>query len=146
MKHPDPQVRQDADDLVQLMTPILKAYLTDSASEAANLGVQTMGGHGFIKEWGMEQLVRDSRIAQLYEGTNGIQALDLTGRKLGAHFGRYLRSFFHPVAAFWKKTRRTQRWRNQWPTAEGCWHFAANHRDVGAKRHERPRRNRGSVK
>ena len=105
MKHPDPQVRQDADDLVQLMTPILKAYLTDSASEAANLGVQTMGGHGFIKEWGMEQLVRDSRIAQLYEGTNGIQALDLTGRKLGAHFGRYLRSFFHPVAAFLEENK-----------------------------------------
>ena len=100
LKHPDPQVRQNSDDLVQLMTPILKAYLTDSASEAANLGVQTMGGHGYIKEWGMEQLVRDSRIAQLYEGTNGIQALDLTGRKMGAHFGRYLRSFFHPVSSF----------------------------------------------
>ena len=99
-KHPDPQVRQDNDDLVQLMTPILKSYLTDAGSEAANLGVQVMGGHGYIKEWGMEQLIRDSRIAQIYEGTNGVQALDLAGRKLGAHYGRYLRSFFHPVTEF----------------------------------------------
>ena len=100
VKHSDPQVRQDADDFVQLMTPIIKSYMTDAGSEAANLGVQTMGGHGYIQEWGMEQLIRDARIAQIYEGTNGIQALDLAGRKLGAHFGRYLRSFFHPVSAF----------------------------------------------
>ena len=93
-------MRQDADDFVQLMTPIIKSYMTDAGSEAANLGVQTMGGHGYIQEWGMEQLIRDARIAQIYEGTNGIQALDLAGRKLGAHFGRYLRSFFHPVSAF----------------------------------------------
>ncbi|MGB1147069.1 MAG: acyl-CoA dehydrogenase family protein, partial [Alphaproteobacteria bacterium] len=90
LKHADPAVRQDADDFVQLMTPIIKAYMTDTGFEAANLGVQTMGGHGYIEEWGMEQLVRDARIAQIYEGTNGIQALDLAGRKLGAHFGRYL--------------------------------------------------------
>ena len=100
LKHADPAVRQDADDFVQLMTPIIKAYMTDTGFEAANLGVQTMGGHGYIEEWGMEQLVRDARIAQIYEGTNGIQALDLAGRKLGAHFGRYLRSFFHPVSQF----------------------------------------------
>ena len=100
VKHSDAQVRQDADDFVQLMTPIIKSYMTDAGSEAANLGVQTMGGHGYIQEWGMEQLIRDARIAQIYEGTNGIQALDLAGRKLGAHFGRYLRSFFHPVSAF----------------------------------------------
>ena len=100
LKHADPAVRQDADDFVQLMTPIIKAYMTDTGFEAANFGVQTMGGHGYIEEWGMEQLVRDARIAQIYEGTNGIQALDLAGRKLGAHFGRYLRSFFHPVSQF----------------------------------------------
>jgi Acetyl-CoA dehydrogenase C-terminal like/Acyl-CoA dehydrogenase, C-terminal domain len=59
-----------------------------------------MGGHGYIREWGMEQLVRDVRITQLYEGANGIQALDLVGRKLSAHYGRLLRAFFHPVMAF----------------------------------------------
>jgi alkylation response protein AidB-like acyl-CoA dehydrogenase len=99
-KHPDPGTRQSADDLIALMTPIIKAYFTDQGSACANLGVQVMGGHGYIREWGMEQLVRDVRITQLYEGANGIQALDLVGRKLGAHYGRLLRAFFHPVMAF----------------------------------------------
>ncbi|HSA83241.1 MAG TPA: acyl-CoA dehydrogenase C-terminal domain-containing protein [Geminicoccaceae bacterium] len=99
-KDPDPAARQAADDLVALMTPIIKAYFTDQGSVVANLGVQIMGGHGYIREWGMEQLVRDARITQLYEGANGIQALDLVGRKLPAHYGRYLRAFFHPVMAF----------------------------------------------
>jgi len=99
-RHPDPQARQDADDLLALLTPVIKAYFTDQGSLCANLGVQVMGGHGYIAEWGMEQLVRDARITQLYEGANGIQALDLIGRKVPAHFGRYLRSFFHPVLAF----------------------------------------------
>jgi alkylation response protein AidB-like acyl-CoA dehydrogenase len=99
-RHPDPQARQDADDLLALMTPVIKAYFTDQGSLCANLGVQVMGGHGYIGEWGMEQLVRDARITQLYEGANGIQALDLVGRKVPAHFGRYLRSFFHPALAF----------------------------------------------
>ncbi|MBT3170228.1 MAG: acyl-CoA dehydrogenase, partial [Rhodospirillaceae bacterium] len=87
-KHPDAEVRRDADELVQLMTPIIKAFLTDRGFEAANLAVQVHGGHGYIAEHGMEQLVRDARIAQLYEGTNGIQALDLVGRKLGMKTGR----------------------------------------------------------
>jgi alkylation response protein AidB-like acyl-CoA dehydrogenase len=99
-RHPDEAKRQEADDLVALMTPIIKAYLTDVGFEATNLGVQVFGGHGYIREHGMEQLVRDARIAQLYEGTNGIQALDLVGRKLGLHMGRLLRRFFHPVLAF----------------------------------------------
>ena len=99
-RHPDAQARQDAEDLIALMTPIIKAYFTDQGSACANLGVQVMGGHGYIREWGMEQLVRDVRITQLYEGANGIQALDLVGRKLGAHYGRQLRAFFHPVMAF----------------------------------------------
>ena len=99
-RHPDRQARQNADDLIALMTPIIKAYFTDQGSACANLGVQIMGGHGYIREWGMEQLVRDVRITQLYEGANGIQALDLVGRKLGAHYGRLLRAFFHPVMAF----------------------------------------------
>jgi hypothetical protein len=99
-RHPDPERRSEADDLVQLLTPIVKAYLTDHGFAAANLGLQVFGGHGYIREWGMEQLVRDARIAQLYEGTNGIQALDLVGRKLGAGTGRLLRRFFHPALAF----------------------------------------------
>ncbi|HYB11572.1 MAG TPA: acyl-CoA dehydrogenase C-terminal domain-containing protein [Alphaproteobacteria bacterium] len=99
-KHPDPASREAAEDVVALLTPIIKAYFTDMGFEAANLAVQTFGGHGFIRENGVEQLVRDARITQLYEGTNGIQALDLVGRKLGSHVGRLLRRFFHPVLDF----------------------------------------------
>ena len=92
--------RQAADDLVQLLTPVVKSFGTDVGFEVANIGVQIYGGHGFIREHGMEQFVRDARITQLYEGTNGIQALDLVGRKMGAYYGRYLRAFFHPVQEF----------------------------------------------
>ena len=99
-KHPDPDVRQEANDLVSLMTPIVKAYLTDQGFENTVIGQQVLGGHGYIAEWGMEQYVRDARIAQIYEGTNGIQALDLIGRKLPQNMGRLLRRFFHPVDAF----------------------------------------------
>jgi alkylation response protein AidB-like acyl-CoA dehydrogenase len=99
-KHPDPKVRQEADDLLALMTPIIKAYFTDMGSEVANLGVQVFGGHGYIHEHGMEQFVRDARIAQIYEGANGIQALDLVGRKLPQNMGRPLRRFFHPASQF----------------------------------------------
>jgi butyryl-CoA dehydrogenase len=94
----DPEVRGEAEELVALMTPVVKALFTDMGFEAANMGMQVLGGHGFIRDNGMEQFVRDARIAQIYEGTNGIQALDLIGRKLPAHAGRYLRRFFHPVA------------------------------------------------
>jgi hypothetical protein len=83
-----------------LLTPVVKAFGTDVGFDVANIGVQVYGGHGFIREHGMEQFVRDARITQLYEGTNGIQALDLVGRKMGAHYGRYLRAFFHPVQEF----------------------------------------------
>lgn len=99
------QERQDADDFVQLMTPIVKAFMTDCGFEIANHGIQIMGGHGYIKEYGMEQYVRDARISQIYEGTNGIQALDLLGRKVGANMGRSLRQFFHPVLAFIEKNQ-----------------------------------------
>ncbi len=103
-KHPDATARQEADDFVALMTPIVKSFYTDYGFEAANLGVQIWGGHGYIRENGMEQFVRDARIAQLYEGANGIQALDLVGRKLGQGTGRLLRQFFHPVSAFIEET------------------------------------------
>jgi alkylation response protein AidB-like acyl-CoA dehydrogenase len=100
LHHPDPEKRQEADDLVALLTPVVKAFLTDHGFNAANLGVQIYGGHGYIREWGMEQLVRDARITQIYEGTNGIQALDLVGRKLPTGTGRLARRFFHPVSAY----------------------------------------------
>src|SRR3546814_15019488 len=81
------------------MTPIIKSFFTDAGFEVTNLGMQVYGGHGYIREHGMEQLVRDARIAQIYEGANGIPALDLVGRKLGQTMGRLLRRFFHPVQA-----------------------------------------------
>ena len=99
-RHPDAAARGAADDFVALMTPVVKALFTDLSFETANLGVQVFGGHGYIREHGMEQHVRDARITQLYEGTNGIQALDLVARKLPAHAGRLLQRFFHPVAEF----------------------------------------------
>lgn len=95
---PTESARQEADDFVQLMTPIVKAFLTDFGYDVANMSLQIHGGHGYIRSTGVEQFVRDARITQIYEGTNGIQALDLIGRKIPAHNGRYLRSFFHPLA------------------------------------------------
>src|SRR3954467_9608832 len=85
------------DDLLGLLTPVIKGYLTDKGFEAAVNSQQIFGGHGYIREWGMEQFVRDARIAQIYEGTNGIQALDLVGRKLGANNGRAIQAFFRIV-------------------------------------------------
>lgn len=99
-RHPDPGIRQQAEDFVALLTPVVKAFFTDLGFETANLAMQVYGGHGYIREHGIEQFVRDARIAQIYEGANGIQALDLVGRKLPAHAGRYLRSFFHPVQRY----------------------------------------------
>ena len=98
--HPDAERRKEADDLVSLMTPVVKAMLTDHGFAAANDAVQVHGGHGYIREWGMEQLVRDARITQIYEGTNGIQALDLVGRKMPTGMGRMARRFFHPVQTY----------------------------------------------
>ena len=80
--HPHADARERASKLVALLTPITKAAFTDKGFEACVLGQQVLGGHGYVREWGQEQLVRDARIAQIYEGTNGIQALDLIGRKV----------------------------------------------------------------
>lgn len=99
-KHPDPHMREEAEDLVALMTPIIKAYQTDMGFEIASNTMQIHGGHGYIWDTGVEQYARDARIAMIYEGTNGIQALDLVGRKMGVGFGRLLRRFFHPVSNF----------------------------------------------
>jgi alkylation response protein AidB-like acyl-CoA dehydrogenase len=99
-RHTDPATRAEAEDFVSLLTPVIKALFTDHGFDAANLAVQVHGGHGYIHEYGVEQFVRDARIAQIYEGANGIQALDLVGRKLPAGGGRMLRQFFHPVQRF----------------------------------------------
>ena len=96
----DADERAANDEMVGLLTPIVKAMLTDNAFLVTNLGMQIFGGHGYIHDNGMEQLVRDCRITQIYEGANGIQALDLVGRKMGQHAGRLLRRFFHPVDAY----------------------------------------------
>ncbi|BAH39587.1 MAG TPA: acyl-CoA dehydrogenase [Gemmatimonas aurantiaca] len=98
-RHPDAAVRQDAEDMVQLMTPVIKAFLTDKGFDNTNIALQTLGGHGYIKEYGIEQYVRDARIAQIYEGTNAVQALDLVGRKLPMEGGRLVRRFFELVKA-----------------------------------------------
>ena len=96
----DATARQDAEDLLAFLTPICKAFMTDTGLEVTNHGMQVFGGHGFIREWGMEQLVRDCRIAPIYEGTNGIQALDLLGRKVLGSQGKLLRGFTKIVHKF----------------------------------------------
>ena len=93
----DEAERQWADDLLGLLTPVIKGYLTDKGFDAAVLAQQVLGGHGYIREHGMEQFVRDARITQIYEGTNGIQAMDLVGRKLPKDGGRAVRAFFELV-------------------------------------------------
>jgi alkylation response protein AidB-like acyl-CoA dehydrogenase len=99
----DPKERQEADDHMGLMTPVIKGVLTDQGFANAVAAQQVYGGHGYIVETGVEQFVRDARIAMIYEGANGIQALDLVGRKLGRDGGRAITSFFNEVAAFAKE-------------------------------------------
>jgi hypothetical protein len=91
-------VRKDSGELVALLTPIVKAFITDNGWTATTLSQQVFGGHGFIKEWGMEQFVRDARINMIYEGTNGIQALDLLGRKILGNQGATLKKFGKLIA------------------------------------------------
>jgi alkylation response protein AidB-like acyl-CoA dehydrogenase len=96
-RSPDEAERQSADDLLGLLTPVIKGYLTDKGFAAAVHAQQVLGGHGYIREHGIEQFVRDARITQIYEGTNGIQAMDLVGRKLPREGGRAVRAFFELV-------------------------------------------------
>ncbi|MCH2041682.1 MAG: acyl-CoA dehydrogenase C-terminal domain-containing protein [Saccharospirillaceae bacterium] len=95
--------REHADDMVQLLTPVVKAFLTDEGFFCANDGLQLMGGNGFTQDWPVEQYVRDSRITRIYEGTNGIQALDLVGRKLGMAGGRPLKRFLAMLESYCKE-------------------------------------------
>ena len=96
----DPTTRKRSEELVALLTPVAKAFLTDLGLECAVHGQQVFGGHGYIREWGQEQLVRDVRITQIYEGTNGIQALDLMGRKVVASGGAYYKVFSDEIRQF----------------------------------------------
>ncbi|HJU71856.1 MAG TPA: acyl-CoA dehydrogenase C-terminal domain-containing protein [Paucimonas sp.] len=100
LNHPDEAVRKDAADEVALLTPIIKAFLTDNGWIATSEAMQVYGGHGYIAEWGMEQYVRDARINMIYEGTNTIQSLDLLGRKVLMDNGAKLRKFGAKIQAF----------------------------------------------
>jgi alkylation response protein AidB-like acyl-CoA dehydrogenase len=97
---PDEKVREKAEDYMGLMTPVIKSYLTDKGYANATNCQQIFGGHGYIEEHGMSQFVRDARITMIYEGANGIQALDLVGRKLGANGGRAIFAFFNEIDDF----------------------------------------------
>jgi acyl-CoA dehydrogenase len=99
----DAKERQEADDHMGLLTPVIKGVLTDLGFANAVMAQQMYGGHGYIAEHGMDQFVRDSRIAMIYEGANGIQALDLVGRKLGKDGGRAIMAFFNEVQTFTKE-------------------------------------------
>ncbi|MBT0671026.1 acyl-CoA dehydrogenase C-terminal domain-containing protein [Novosphingobium profundi] len=98
-RHPDPAAQAEANGMVLLMTPVIKAAFTDMGFETAVLSQQVFGGHGYIHEWGMEQFVRDARITQIYEGTNGVQAMDLVARKLPMEGGALLDRFLALVEA-----------------------------------------------
>ncbi len=97
---PDEKVREKAGDYMALLTPVIKAYLTDRGYHNATNAQQIYGGHGYIEEWGMSQFVRDARIGMIYEGANGVQALDLVGRKLAMHGGRPIMTFIGELDAF----------------------------------------------
>lgn len=99
LHHPDEKVRKDSGEIVALLTPIVKAFLTDNGHIATNACMQVFGGHGFIKEWGMEQFVRDNRINMIYEGTNTVQSLDLLGRKILGNNGATLKKFGKLIGA-----------------------------------------------
>jgi alkylation response protein AidB-like acyl-CoA dehydrogenase len=93
----------EAEALISLLTPVIKGFLTDKGFETTVLAQQTLGGSGFTQEWGLEQFVRDARITMIYEGTNGVQSLDLVGRKLSLNGGRTIMGFFEMVKAFLKE-------------------------------------------
>lgn len=109
----DTAERERADALMGLLTPVAKAFLTDTGLEATILGQQVFGGHGYVREWGQEQLVRDVRIAQIYEGTNGIQALDLLGRKIVGSGGQLLVPLLEDIRSFLNEKASDAAWTNE---------------------------------
>jgi len=114
----DDAVREKADAMVALLTPVAKAFLTDTGLESTIHGQQVFGGHGYVREWGQEQLVRDTRIAQIYEGTNGIQALDLLGRKVGGSRGELLKPFVEEIATFLQGVAGNSNWAKEAETLQ----------------------------
>ena len=132
----DAAERQAADDHMGLMTPVVKGVLTDLGFDNAVKAQQMFGGHGYIEEWGMSQFVRDARIAMIYEGANGIQAMDLVGRKLGKDGGRAVMAFFNEVGAFCQEQcRRRGHEALRRAAAEGARRPAAGDHVVHAERH-----------
>ena len=131
--------RQQADDHMALLTPIIKGVLTDKGFEHAVMAQQVFGGHGYIEEHGMSQFVRDARIAMIYEGANGIQALDLVGRKLGLNGGRAVQAFFKEVGEFCEENRADEKMAPLYESAEeGPQRFAGGNDVADAERHEEP--------
>jgi len=108
-RSPDEAERQKADDILSIMTPVLKGVMTDKGFENAVQAQQMFGGHGYIEEHGMSQYVRDARIAMLYEGANGVQAMDLVGRKLAANGGRAVMAVFKEIGDFCEENRNDER-------------------------------------
>ena len=113
MRRGEGEDRRRAEALVALLTPIVKAHLTDLGCESASDCVQVMGGSGYIREFAVEQFLRDSRIAPIWEGTNGIQALDLVGRKIPKNMGRSLREFLWPIQEFVANLPPSSPWRTR---------------------------------
>jgi len=102
-RHEDPAMREQAADMVALLTPVVKGFLTEEGYRLSAEAQQVFGGHGYIEEWGMSQYVRDARITMVYEGTTGIQSLDLVGRKLGAKGGKPMMAFFEFIKGYIKE-------------------------------------------
>ena len=121
----DEDAKQLAESKLALLTPIVKAFLTETAQETTSYGMQVFGGHGFIKEWGMEQLARDTRICTMYEGTTGIQAIDLLARKVVGSKGKLLSVFTNEVKEYCKSIRDKSQfnaWSNSIDTHVDEWH------------------------
>ena len=127
-----------ADDLLGLLTPVIKGYLTDKGFDAAVHAQQVLGGHGYIREHGMEQFVRDARIAQIYEGTNGIQAMDLVGRKLPREGGRAVRAFFELVGKDIAEAKPRAIRRRRRSAGARAWRPAGRDHVARPERHGRP--------
>ncbi len=119
----DEATAEHADHLLQFLTPVAKAFLTEIGYESANLGMQCFGGHGYIHEWGMEQNVRDARISMMYEGTTGIQALDFVGRKLLMNKGESFKIFGAVVNDFLKESSGSAAKEFRWPLRKMMWEW-----------------------
>ncbi len=124
--HGSAEQQTEAEQIIAFLTPIAKAFFTDIGFDVCNHGVQTLGGHGYIREWGLEQTVRDARIAQIYEGTNGVQAMDLIGRKLLANQGKTQQALAQKILATANELHDSQ-WRDALKQALDVWQRCSDH-------------------